>query len=401
MSFNPTLIRPQEILETIDNGIIILDDSLHVLFWNRWLEFHTKIPAHDIVGRNLSELFPYIQTQKLKRKIKSALLLNTPTFYSVDPHHYLIDIKLTAITDNTFESMQQNVTIVPYDQKQKLVCLYIYDQTPLSEINQKLSSTLEELQRYKDSLESKVREEVRKNLEKDKMLMVQSRLAAMGEMISAIAHQWRQPLNALALNIQFLEEDYEEGSIDQKFIRSFTRTNMQLITYMSQTIDDFRNFFRIDKAKERFKVKEKSMQITAILDQQLSAHDIRILFEGEEFEIIGHASEFQQVIINIVNNAKDALIARAVEDGYIRLSFRKETEGGIIQICDNAGGIPEEIIDRIFDPYFTTKGPEQGTGLGLYMSRMIIHESLGGSLLCKNSDEGACFLITVRSAYAA
>ena len=170
MSFNPTLIRPQEILETIDNGIIILDEKLQILFWNRWLELHTKIPAPDIVGKDLTKVFPYIQAKKLKRKIKSALLLNTPTFYSVDPHHYLIDIKLNNITDNTFESMQQNVTIIPYDPEKKLVCLYIYDQTPLSEINQKLSSALEELQRYKDSLESRVQKEVQKNLEKDKML---------------------------------------------------------------------------------------------------------------------------------------------------------------------------------------------------------------------------------------
>jgi diguanylate cyclase (GGDEF)-like protein len=133
------------IFNTIDNGIIILDENLNVLAWNYWLEIRTKIKSENIIGKNICDEFTYINEKKLKRKVKSVLVTNNPSYYSVDPHQYLIDIKINSIMNITYKSMQQDITIVPYDKNEKKVCLYIYDKTALCEINYKLEQLNMEL----------------------------------------------------------------------------------------------------------------------------------------------------------------------------------------------------------------------------------------------------------------
>ncbi len=383
------------ILNTIDNGIILLDENLNILFWNHWLESRTGIKKDEIKDQNICTLFPYINQKTLKRKIKSTLILNSPSFYSVQPHHYLIDIKLSNITDSVFESMQQNVTIVPYDIEKKHVALYIYDATPLSEVNHKLEDTLSELEVYKRGLEERVKTEVQKNRQKDELLTLQSKMAAMGEMLGSIAHQWRQPLNALGINIQYLEEDLQSDIINKEYIDNYTHENMQLITFMSETIDDFRNFYKIDKVKSTFDAKEKSKKILDILSSRIKAHQIHIEFAGDSFIVLGYPSEFQQVILNIVNNAIDELIEKEVKNPKISLYFQIKEFQGFIEIQDNAGGIEQTIVDRIFEPYFTTKDEGEGTGLGLYMSKMIIEDNMNGKIKVKNEKNGALFTIAL------
>jgi len=246
---------------------------------------------------------------------------------------------------------------------------------------------------YKNDLEGKIDKAVKENTKKDKMIQQQNKLASMGEMIGNIAHQWRQPLNALNINIQNLDDDYADGLINEEFIEKFIDKNIDIIKFMSHTIDDFRNFFRIDKKKSLFSVKDAIEKVLSIQSVALKNHSIGVNFIGDDFQINGFASEFKQVILNLTNNAKDAIIEKQIQDGkiFIELSANK------IVIRDNANGIPKDIIDRVFEPYFTTKEQGKGTGMGLYMSKIIIENNIKGSLHVENREHGACFIINLKS----
>jgi signal transduction histidine kinase len=381
------------ILDTIDHGIIILDGDLNILFWNKWLAFKTKIESEKIIGCNIFKKFPTINKKRLTRKIKTALLLNTPSFYTIDSQDYLIDIPLSKITDQLFESMQQNVTIVPYDIEKKIVCLYIYDTTSLCSANKRLEETLFELNEYKNTLEEKIESEVKKNIEKDKILHMQSKLVYMGEMIGSIAHQWRQPLNALGVNVQFLEDDYEDGLVDLAYLKDHNIKNMELINFMSNTIDEFRNFFIMDREKIAFDIKNVTTNIINIVLFRISSSNVKINFIGNSFSVVGYVNGFQQVILNLINNSLDVFDELSIENPKIDISFFQNEKEGIVEILDNGGGILETIMDRIFEPYFTTKEQGKGTGIGLYMSKMIIEDHMNGKIEVCNTEDGARFRI--------
>jgi len=247
----------------------------------------------------------------------------------------------------------------------------------------------EELKSLQKDLERKVTNALKENLKQQEILQYQNKLASMGEMIGAIAHQWRQPLNELGLSIQNLKYDYKSNLIDEKFIKEFIEYNKKTIMFMSRTIDDFRNFFRIDKNRENFKVKDATKSVIIMLSAQLKSNGITININGDEFLYNGLKREYQQVILNIINNAKDVLIYNKIENPMINI----ELNSNKIIISDNAGGIPKNIIDRVFEPYFTTKEQGKGTGMGLYMSKMIIEDNMNGELSVVNSDNGAIFMI--------
>jgi len=257
-----------------------------------------------------------------------------------------------------------------------VLLLIFYRQYILKEANKRLA----------DDVQRKTKE----NLKQQQLLQEQTKLAAMGEMIGAIAHQWRQPLNALSLSIQNLEYDFKDGKVDEPFLHQFVQKNKKTITFMSKTIDDFRNFFRVDKIKEKFGVKKAIEETIAIEDASLNKHKISLNIQGDDFTVYGFRSEFQQVILNILSNADYALQNSDVTEPRIDILLEK----GHITINDNAEGISEEILDRIFEPYFSTKDQGEGVGIGLYMSKVIIEEKMGGSLLARNlPDGGASFTI--------
>jgi len=255
------------------------------------------------------------------------------------------------------------------------------------EVNKKTK----ELQKLNDELEIKVKNAIDDIREKDNVLQQQSKLASMGEMIGAIAHQWRQPLNALSIQIQGLKYNFRNGDITEDFIFDFIQKNKKTIKFMSKTIDDFRSFFRVDKTKYNFKVLETTKSVINMQEAQLLNHDIELILEGDEFEYYGLQSEFQQVILNIINNAKDALLENKIQNPKINVNIDNKQK--LITICDNAGGIDKDIIKRIFEPYFTTKEQGKGTGMGLYMSKMIIEDNMNSKLTIKNIGNGSCFMI--------
>jgi signal transduction histidine kinase len=239
-----------------------------------------------------------------------------------------------------------------------------------------------------------VEEQTQQNVEKERLLIQQSRSAAMGEMISNIAHQWRQPLSTLGLIVQNILLDYRENQLIQEELEKYVDTALQCVTLMSETIDDFRNFFLPDKAKVFFNLKQAIDESLRLLEATLKNNNIKVLLDGDAgMHTFGHANEFSQVILNLLANAKDALMINKVPHGRIEIELRSADNIGIVMIRDNAGGIPEETLEKIFDPYFTTK--IGGTGIGLYMSKTIIEKHMGGSIVCRNTPDGAEFTVSI------
>jgi len=236
-------------------------------------------------------------------------------------------------------------------------------------------------------------EELRK---KDEVLMQQSRQAAMGEMIGNIAHQWRQPLNAVGLLVQDLTLSYEYGNFSKAYLDSSTKKIMHLVRHMSQTIDDFRNFFTPDKTKSEFDLGQVVQRTLALIEGTLTEKGIRVEVKAQPAPaIIGHPNEFSQVLLNIINNAIDAFSEADCSAPCLGVSVGSERGKAVVTIADNAGGISEEIIDRIFEPYFTTKEQGKGTGIGLFMAKNIVEKSMNGSLTARNCGAGAEFRIEV------
>lgn len=259
-----------------------------------------------------------------------------------------------------------------------------------------------ELETYKNSLELKVEEQTKKRREQEVMLMQQSRLASMGEMIGNIAHQWRQPLNALSLVVGNIKDAFLMQRLDEAYMNKSSEKAYKLIQKMSTTIDDFRDFFKPDKEKKNFSVSFAIEDSLQLIEALLNNSNIEVEKHlDDSVNIDGYHNEFSQVVLNIINNAKDALVANRTDDRLVKIDLSSKNGKAHLCISDNAGGIPENIIDRIFEPYYTTKEQGHGTGLGLYMSKLIIEDHMSGSIRAeniKNSDcevTGAMFTIEI------
>lgn len=254
-----------------------------------------------------------------------------------------------------------------------------------------------QMEQINTKLEQRIEAEVEQRRQKEQLLIHQSRLAAMGEMIESIAHQWRQPLNIIGLAMSNIEMKRQLGVLnDTEIVNNSDIINTNL-TFMSNTIDDFRNFFNLNKERITFKPAQPINDIFHLLSEQLSYAKITYTLHNEcSEEIYGVINEFKQVILNIVNNAKDAITMHNDQTGgKIDVHLRCGKKHLFIDISDTGGGIPPEIATRIFEPYFTTKFKKQGTGIGLYMSKVIIEQHFGGSITISNNNFGAVFTIQV------
>jgi len=250
-----------------------------------------------------------------------------------------------------------------------------------------------EMATYKNTMEEKIQHALEEHHQQNKIMIQQSKLASMGEMIGNIAHQWRQPLNALGLINQKIAILSKRGKLSDDMIQTNTSNANELIFSMSNTIDDFRDFFKPDKQAETFDIAEVVNASIKLLDSSLEDSHIKLYIDISQGEckIFGYKNEFIQVVVNIINNAKDALKEKST--GSRDIFINSVNENGIVtfNISDNAGGIPEDIINRIFEPYYTTKEEGKGTGIGLYMSKTIIEDNMNGNISAYNTEDGAMF----------
>lgn len=275
------------------------------------------------------------------------------------------------------------------------------------------------LNRRQEYLEKKVEQEVQKRRQNERLMMQQSKMAAMGQMMSAIAHQWRQPLNTIAIFVQDFEDSYKHGELDEAYVRDLVQQSMKQINFMSKTIDDFKNFFKPDKDEVIFELCRETANSTSLLGVQLTRNGIELIIEFngkrvqytdfDSFEtetdakiyVKGFPNEFKQVLLNLVQNARDAVIDRMEQDttvhGIIEVSVSERDGLATVSVTDNGAGIPKEISERIFEPYFSTKEEGKGTGVGLYMSKIIIEQNMRGRLYFENMNQGTRFIVELRS----
>ncbi len=252
----------------------------------------------------------------------------------------------------------------------------------------------EERKQFEEQLHIQIHKEMEKNKQQQLFLLQQNRLAQMGELINMIAHQWRQPLNNLFLINQLLVTKYKRKRLNATTMKYFEENSKKQITLMSETIDDFRNFFKIEENMQNFSLNETIINILHITNSTFENSGILLTFDSKkEIILFGHSNALRQVILNILNNAKDALLEKDPDEKKIFITIEDDEQNIYLNIEDTAGGIPKEIIDKIFDPYFSTKKEKNGTGLGLYMSKLIIEDQMKAKLTVQNTQNGAKFIL--------
>ncbi len=287
-----------------------------------------------------------------------------------------------------------------YREQQRLVRVSDRQQEQLRQLAVELREAKDELKSFNEKLSERVEEELsrRTKLEKEHeiqqaVLLQQAKLAELGNMIGAIAHQWKQPLNAIAIFEQGLEYTFQSGILDEQEITAHTKAVLKQIDFMAQTIDDFRNFYKPSTEKQSFYILKEVESMLSLLEGEIKVNNIEITLTGDaQAQAFGYAGEFKHVVLNIVNNAKDAFLEHKIKERRIHIHASKENEAILLTITDNAGGIPAAVLSGIFDPFVSTKGLK-GTGIGLSLAKVIIEEKMGGKISAKNIENGAEFLI--------
>ncbi|MBN2963229.1 PAS domain S-box protein [Sulfurospirillum sp. T05] len=352
---------------------------------------HNIVRHPDVPKETFKKLWETILAKKVYKSTVKNRAKNGTTFY----------VNTTVIPMVNTQGVIEEFIAIRYDVTDTVVLTEALKRK--EEELEQLNSTLEErvqsqtmqLKDLNRNLERRVSEEVAKNREKERLLFTQARLASMGEMIGNIAHQWRQPLSELGIDLYKLKKLFGQG--DQNAFLETYEHGKGVIKKMSQTIEDFRNFFNPNKPREDFYINEVVDDALAMLKGTLGSEQIVVRVTSEDKVLIhGFKSELIQVLINLITNAKDAFLESSCEQKYIDIHIaRFDGRTLMVSVRDNAGGINEEILEKIFEPYFTTKQGSLGTGLGLYMSKMIVENSMKGSIEALNAGEGACFNVKV------
>ena len=353
-----------------------------------------KIAQIKVTYTNENILFLYNKITKLMLFLFLFALILFLGFY------IFIKNELNALRDIalSLQSYSQNKKLTPIKIKHTSDEIQTISSVA-NEMMINLSEHVTKLKSFNYQLEQQVAEKVKELSEQERVMIHQSRQAAMGEMLESIAHQWRQPLNIIGISCANLETEYTLGILQEENFHKRMDVISENISYMSNTIDDFRNFLNPDREQSSFSPKETIADVVKILSAQLDNNNISLkIVEEQEITFVGIENEFKQVLFVLINNAKDAIKSRIsdkyIEKGTIEIRLYRENEKNFISFCDNGGGIKEEILNSIFDPYFSTKFAASGTGIGLYIAKNIIESRMNGEIYVKNRDEGCCFYIT-------
>lgn len=297
----------------------------------------------------------------------------------------------------TFQTFMVTLTTVT------LIFMFLFTILMMSIINDIVKKYVKQVQHKEEKLQNlnqnlvyKVQQGIEEGKKKDKAILMQAKHARMGSMISIIAHQWRQPLTELSGILMELETATRFNKVNKEHILNSVEKSDQMIAFMSNTIDDFRNFYKPDKKKEYFNLKQACESAISLITATLIENEIELKVEvHQNRDVFGYPREFSQVILNLISNAKDILIEKQTPHPFIELSISTKGLNSIICVKDNAGGIQPEFLELVFDPYFSTKDTSKGTGLGLYISKLIIERNMGGELSVYNDHEGAVFKIVL------
>ena len=358
------------VFQNAHDGIVVTDEKVNIINVNRAFENDTGYKLDEIFGKNPRILKSGIQDVDFYKKMWEKL--NKEGYWEGElvnknkqGSRYVERIKINAV----------------YDENKKLTnYIALFSDITLQKEQEKLLR------------------------EKEELLFQQSKLSAMGEMIGNIAHQWRQPLSVISSSISAIKLSVGTNIYTNEELINFMDTVLNSTKYLSETIDDFRNFYKKDLEKEEFAIKNAIDMSFNLVKTELVKHGIKTIFINDtDFNIMGVKNQFLQVLMNILSNSKDAFIDKNIDDKTIFINLYEENDKKCIEIYDNAGGIKDDVIEHVFEPYFTTKHKSIGTGIGLYMSQEIIAKHLEGQITVTNKEfiyqdneyKGACFKITI------
>lgn len=381
------------IASTIKKFFLIGEQDKNVLLYNSLIaNINNK---HDRIDHLVDRIFVQLRQKNLKEA--SALLsdmdavINTISIYITNLTNYDLSMAISEKNDtqkvfNTL-SLILNISIVwvfTFSIVLSVIIIINFKKLHYG-LKDAVNEKIKELQTLNESLELKIETEVRNSRKKDLIMFQQARLASLGEMIANIAHQWRQPLGSLMMIIQGFQTKMELGKLTPEILEEKVNDAILLGDSMSNTLEDFQNFFKPSRDKEKFSLKdciERSFELSKyLLDEENIEFHLKI---AHDFEVDGFYNELSHVLLNIISNSKDALREKNNKK-LIEVIVKKSKNKIRINIVDNGGGIDEEILPHIFEPYYTTKYKSAGTGIGLYMSKQIIEKHMQGTIGCKNT----------------
>ncbi len=360
-------INQLNILDNIPDPIFIKDQNHHFVYVNKALCEMTLYAKEELLGKCDADFFPKKDAEFYVKTDKEVLRSGFDN---------LNEENLADKSGNTYKVLTHKRALKIGDST--------YVIGSITDIS--LRSALEkELVKLTDSLEEAVKEESLKRLEQQRLLIQQSKLAAMGEMIGAIAHQWRQPLTIVGATLSMVQIKSEMDMLKKDDLKVMVSEMEEQIQLMSSTINDFMNFFKPDKQKRQFNLLGAFENVLKLLKAHLKSKQIKVEYDiDEKIKIAGYKGQLEQVILNVISNAKDALSESKSGDKHINIHISEYSWKWDLIIEDNGGGIDEHIIDRVFEPYFSTKEEGKGSGIGLYMSKMIMQNSFEGDLVAQN-----------------
>lgn len=406
-SFVEYILDPRVFLQSIkefdgSNGIIYVKDNNRAkdIFLKEYL--NSEISATMALKCEETKLKPvfevkdnfFVKKNMYLKNFKDENVANTVFFLNVTKEKKAY---ISLVRDSIFTSIVLFIIaaiIVNYFFNSLIKRIY-NNEIELKEINKNLEEMVEKEIEHRLKVEKEALTEKQKS---EELLIQQSKLALLGEMIGNIAHQWRQPLMQLSAILMYLDAYNEKGKLTpEKFTKKIKDGN-SIIDFMSKTIEDFRNYYKPEKQKEKFLLKDSIDNALFIVNSSLKTSNIEVVtnYCNKNIELESFKNEFSQALLNIITNAKDILILKSIKNAKIFIDVKEENNNVIISIEDNAGGIENKILEKVFDPYFTTKHKSQGTGIGLYMTKMIIESNMNGDIKVKNSTNGARFIITLK-----
>jgi len=351
---------------------------------------HNIVRHPDVPQENFKLLWATVLAKKTFKTTAKNRAKDGSTFYVNTTISPILDVRGNILE---FIAIRYDVTaniLLTEELKKKEEELKLLNAT----LEHRVNEQTKQLTKLNQNLKEQISLEVEKNREKDKMMFQQARLASMGEMIGNIAHQWRQPLSELGIILFTIKKLVLKNDVNQ--LEKQYKYAKSVIERMSKTIEDFRNFFKPTKSKDDFLMSDVIDEVLSILEGSFSRENVHIDVQvSKTLKIFGYKNELSQAILNIVNNAKDAFKDKNIDNRTVNIAVSKKGNFVHINISDNAGGIKDEVIDKIFEPYFTTKHASSGTGLGLYIVKMIIENSMKGEVIVANKEDGASFEIKI------
>ena len=389
---NSTLAYNNAVIQTKTIKIGTLTSIVFILLISTiigWLISNNIVTSIYAVQNGLKDFFDYLNHKK--KSVKKIEIKSKDEFHQMAT---IINQNVSITQNNIEQNIEfiKNATKVLENIEQGNLGTRISKDTN----NEALNELKIVINNMIDNLEFKIQEEINKRLEQEQILIQQSKLASMGEMIGNIAHQWRQPLAQISAIHMNMKVTYDFDKFTKEYMESKIKEANKLTAYMSQTISDFQNFFKPQGEKEVFSIEKACRDAYFILESSLKAHGIEVIFHiTQDVTINGYKTEYSQVILNLLSNAKDILIERQIKNPKIELEIKDGNHFALVKIKDNAGGVDASIIDKIFEPYFTTRHQTQGTGIGLYMSKNIIERNMHGYINVVNVEDGALFTVKV------